>query len=457
MRRALARPLYAALVVILLFIPTLAAQQTGTVSGTVVAAESGAPLAGASVVIVGTARSVLTNEKGEYRLGVAAGTHAVRARLIGYEPAEQRVTVTAGQTVTADFKLTATPLSVNEVVVVGARTSRTATETPVPVDVITAQEMTETGVTEVNQMLATLEPSFNASHQTIADGSDHVNPASLRGLGPDQVLVLVNGKRRYSSALVHVNGTFGRGTVGVDLNAIPAARPIARRRIRVTRSSRGSPPNPVRIRPCAPTTARARTSRCAWGKARRPRGWRSTMRSCRSARPPRSTASVVWGIATGSRRASSGCRVRKGAWCPSSIPSVSSPTSIRSSTTSRRRPASEAASMPGTWTSASRMEATGSISSWTTRTTRRWERRAPRRSTRGACRSARRSATWTSSDRSGVWVGCAQCRSWRAASFAGRSTASTPGGTHPGSSATAGARPATTLLRTPAAAPRERA
>src|SRR2546425_11532620 len=72
-------------------------------------------------------------------------------------------------------------------------------------------------------MLAAVAPSFNASHQTIADGSDHVNPASLRGLGPDQVLVLVNGKRRYSSALVHVNGTFGRGTVGVDLNAIPAA------------------------------------------------------------------------------------------------------------------------------------------------------------------------------------------------------------------------------------------
>ena len=219
MRRADTLPLYAAFLVI----SPLAAQQPGTVSGTVATAESGARLSGVSVVIVGTARSVLTNEKGEYRLSVPAGTHAVRARLIGYEPGEQRVTVTAGQTVTADFKLTATPLPLNEVVVVGARTSRTATETPVPVDVITAQEMTETGVTEVNQMLATLEPSFNASHQTIADGSDHVNPASLRGLGPDQVLVLVNGKRRYSSALVHVNGTFGRGTVGVDLNAIPAA------------------------------------------------------------------------------------------------------------------------------------------------------------------------------------------------------------------------------------------
>src|SRR6185503_4648856 len=56
--------------------------------------------------------------------------------------------------------------------------------------------------------------------QTIADGSDHVDPARLRGLGPDQVLVLVNGKRRHRSALMHVNSTFGRGTVGTDLNAI---------------------------------------------------------------------------------------------------------------------------------------------------------------------------------------------------------------------------------------------
>ena len=204
------------------FVP-LVAQQAGTVSGTVVATESGAPLAGASVVIVGTARSVLTNEKGQYHLSVPAGAHTVRARLIGYEAAEQGVVVPAGQTIIVDFKLTATPLSLNEVVVVGARTSRTAVETPVPVDVITAQEVIETGHTEVAQILATLAPSFNASHQTIADGSDHINPASLRGLGPDQVLVLVNGKRRHPPALVHVNGTFGRGTVGVDLNAIPTA------------------------------------------------------------------------------------------------------------------------------------------------------------------------------------------------------------------------------------------
>src|SRR6266567_2449057 len=116
------------------------------------------------------ARSVPTNEKGQYHLSVPAGTHSVRARLIGYDVAEQRVVVPAGQTIIVDFKLTATPLSLNEVVVVGARTSRTAVETPVPVDVITSQEVQETGHTEVNQILATLAPSFNASHQTIADG-----------------------------------------------------------------------------------------------------------------------------------------------------------------------------------------------------------------------------------------------------------------------------------------------
>ena len=210
----------------------VAAQQGATISGTVVAAESGTPLPRASVVVVGTARSVLTNDRGEYRLSVPAGVHTVRARHIGYDPGEQRITMSAGQTATADFKLVATPFSMNAVVVIGARTSRTAVETPVPVDVISSQEIADNGQTEVNQILTTLAPSFNASHQTIADGTDHIDPASLRGLGPDQVLVLVNGKRRHSSALVNVNGTFGRGTVGVDLNAIP---PAAIERIEVLR------------------------------------------------------------------------------------------------------------------------------------------------------------------------------------------------------------------------------
>src|SRR2546427_12353566 len=105
MRRAHALPMYAAL----LIAPPLAAQQTGTVSGTVVAVESGAPPPGASGVIVGTVRSVLANGKGQYHLSVPPGAHGVGAGLIGYDAAVNRVTVAAGQPVTADLKLAATP------------------------------------------------------------------------------------------------------------------------------------------------------------------------------------------------------------------------------------------------------------------------------------------------------------------------------------------------------------
>ena len=88
---------------------------------------------------------------------------------------------------------------------------------PVPVDIVTDEEISRSGRTETGRVLHTLAPSYVSTPQTIADGSDHVDPASLRGLGPDQVLILVNGKRRHRSALMHLNGTFGRGTVGTDL------------------------------------------------------------------------------------------------------------------------------------------------------------------------------------------------------------------------------------------------
>ncbi|PYP10005.1 MAG: TonB-dependent receptor, partial [Gemmatimonadetes bacterium] len=189
----------------------------------IVTGDNGLPLANVGVVVVGTARTATTNARGEYRFTAPAGAHLVRARVIGYAATERRVNVAAGDTTTVNFQLTPSALALSEVTVIGSRTARTATETPVPVDVIASEEIQETGQTEVNQILTSLAPSFNASHQTIADGTDHINPASLRGLGPDQVLVLVNGKRRHTSALVFVNGTFGRGTVGVDLNAIPTS------------------------------------------------------------------------------------------------------------------------------------------------------------------------------------------------------------------------------------------
>ena len=195
----------------------------GTLAGTVTDT-GGAPLPGVNISIIGTLIGTITDADGAFTLSVPAGTHRVRASFVGFRTEEQTVTVADGQTHTVDFVLEESIAEFGEeVVVLGSRVNRTALETPVPVDVISAEAVEQMGVSELNQALHYVAPSFNASHQTISDGTDHINPASLRGLGPDQVLVLVNGKRRHTSSLVHVNGTFGRGTVGVDLNAIPTS------------------------------------------------------------------------------------------------------------------------------------------------------------------------------------------------------------------------------------------
>jgi iron complex outermembrane recepter protein len=111
-----------------------------------------------------------------------------------------------------------------DMVVVGSRARpRSDTESPSPVDVLSVQDLQKTGTTELGKALQMLAPSFNFSSTTVSDGTDLIRPATLRGLGPDQVLVLVNGKRRHQMALVNVQETIGKGSAGYDLNAIPMA------------------------------------------------------------------------------------------------------------------------------------------------------------------------------------------------------------------------------------------
>jgi iron complex outermembrane receptor protein len=110
------------------------------------------------------------------------------------------------------------------VVVTGTRVAdRTALDTAVAVDVVGADALEKGGVTEVNQALAVALPSFNFPRPALNDGTDTVRPAALRGLAPDQTLVLVNSKRRHSASLVNVNGSIGRGSSAVDMNTIPTA------------------------------------------------------------------------------------------------------------------------------------------------------------------------------------------------------------------------------------------
>ncbi len=112
----------------------------------------------------------------------------------------------------------------SEIVVTGSRAAnRTVADSPVPIDVLPAETLVNSGFTDTNRVLNQLVPSFNFPQPAITDGTDVVRPATLRGLAPDQTLVLVNGKRRHISALLNINGSVGRGSAAVDINLIPTS------------------------------------------------------------------------------------------------------------------------------------------------------------------------------------------------------------------------------------------
>ncbi|MFL5608646.1 MAG: TonB-dependent receptor plug domain-containing protein, partial [Gemmatimonadaceae bacterium] len=207
----------------LAFLPFgLAAQgTTGTLVGRVLAGDVGVPSA---TVLVNDGRATLTRADGRYRINLPPGRYTVRARAIGYTTATDTATITANGTTTLNFSLGRAVTTLQAVSTLGTRgEARTVIDAPVPIDVLSAADIKSTGRTETAQMIQALAPSFNFPRATIGDGTDHVRPSTLRGLGPDQALVLINGKRRHTSALVNVNGTIGRGSTGVDLNAIPSS------------------------------------------------------------------------------------------------------------------------------------------------------------------------------------------------------------------------------------------
>ncbi len=112
--------------------------------------------------------------------------------------------------------------TIDEIVILGSRTSaRSVLTTPAPVDFLSAEALNDSAHAESGRAIQSLAPSFNFPSTSIADGTDALKPATLRGLGPDQTLVLVNGLRRHKSALVHVNSSVGRGMAGTDMNALP--------------------------------------------------------------------------------------------------------------------------------------------------------------------------------------------------------------------------------------------
>ncbi|MBS3797942.1 TonB-dependent receptor [Pseudoalteromonas sp. BDTF-M6] len=144
-------------------------------------------------------------------------THRLNMLAVAVGLAVSTVSVQAEETqqVKADEKI--------EVIsVLGSRmANRTATESTSPVDLIDSDDLNKGGFTELGQSLQATAPSFNFSRTQVSDGSDLFRPATLRGLQPDQTLVLINGKRRHNQSIFGLNGTVGAGAAGTDMNAIP--------------------------------------------------------------------------------------------------------------------------------------------------------------------------------------------------------------------------------------------
>ena len=216
---------YKFLTLTLFFIVSTVSLYAQGVKGIVKDAITNQGIPGTSVVIEGRSSGTATDNNGNYTLRIPAGTYKIKISSIGYETSIISVSVSGTEVISQDVILKESTSTLQEIAVIGSRsvTARTNIQTATPVDVISTKELKSFGQVDVGQILNFVAPSFSSNRQTVTDGTDHIDPASLRGLGPDQVLVLLNGKRRHTSSLVNINGSVGRGSVGTDMNAIPVA------------------------------------------------------------------------------------------------------------------------------------------------------------------------------------------------------------------------------------------
>jgi len=191
-----------------------------TITGKVTDKRSGTPVPDVSIKIKSSKKGTVTNPEGIFKLQ-ANPDDVLEFSAVGFKSQSVKLNGTSELSITLEQSLT----DLSEVVVTGNRGApRVKTESPVPVDVVKLNSLEQTTSSpNLEAQLNMAVPSFNYNKQSGADGSDAIDFASLRGLGYDQTLVLVNGKRRHLAAFVNEFGTRGRGNSGTDLNAIPEA------------------------------------------------------------------------------------------------------------------------------------------------------------------------------------------------------------------------------------------
>ena len=213
------------------------AQQTATLSGEVTD-DTGSVIPGAKVTASNNATGAevtrSTDNFGAYELTLEPGTYTVTAENPGFETGiADGVEAVAGESVLRNFTLALAAVT-ESIVVVGSRAEpRSVTESTVPVDVISTQDLSRQGSRDLVTQLRTVIPSFNINTQPISDAGTVVRPANLRNLAPDHTLVLVNGKRRHrSSVITWLGNGIADGSQGPDLSLIPS---IAIRQVEVLR------------------------------------------------------------------------------------------------------------------------------------------------------------------------------------------------------------------------------
>jgi len=194
------------------------AQKSGKIYGNI--SDQFGNLPGARITIEGSGISTNSDIEGNYVLEIAHGDYIITASYTLYKTVSKSILLTEDVDLQVDFMLE-TGFSSTQPISIDSNTITSLFNASSPIDVVTSQDIANSTQYDLSQVLQFLVPSFHSARQTISDGTDQVDPAALRGLGTDQILVLINGKRRHNSALLHVNGTVGRGTAGIDFNAIP--------------------------------------------------------------------------------------------------------------------------------------------------------------------------------------------------------------------------------------------
>jgi len=187
-----------------------------------IVSSQGRALFGANVVVKGTTQGTPTDAEGRYSLKLAPGAYEVIFSSVGYTSKTITITLAENEEKTLDVVLDVSITETIEIVVLGSRSQeRTVTDSPLPIDIFSFQEISRSGQNSFDKILQYRVPSFNTVQTPVNDATALLDPWEIRNMGVSRTLILINGKRKNLSALVYTQTSPSRGESAVDISAIP--------------------------------------------------------------------------------------------------------------------------------------------------------------------------------------------------------------------------------------------